>query len=87
MAECDVYWTSHGCHLEMGHDGPHECRTPEVVNDEAVMEVCCQWRGSIPEDAKDFEEFAGERRDPLPPWWGPWYESTGFRMRSTHVRD
>ena len=22
---CRVYWGSHGCHLERGHDGPHLC--------------------------------------------------------------
>lgn len=26
MAEaCRVYWGSHGCELERGHDGPHAC--------------------------------------------------------------
>lgn len=25
MASCRVYWGSHGCHLERGHDGPHVC--------------------------------------------------------------
>ncbi len=24
-APCRVYWGSHGCDLERGHDGPHEC--------------------------------------------------------------
>lgn len=24
-AACRVYWGSHGCQLERGHDGPHEC--------------------------------------------------------------
>lgn len=23
--ECRVYWGSHGCRLERGHDGPHLC--------------------------------------------------------------
>lgn len=22
---CEVYWGSHGCMYERGHDGPHEC--------------------------------------------------------------
>ena len=22
---CRVYWGSHGCQLERGHDGPHRC--------------------------------------------------------------
>lgn len=22
---CRVYWGSHGCRFERGHDGPHEC--------------------------------------------------------------
>jgi len=22
---CRVYWNSHGCELERGHDGPHLC--------------------------------------------------------------
>ena len=25
MNYCRVYWGSHGCDLERGHDGPHEC--------------------------------------------------------------
>lgn len=25
MKECRVYWGSHGCMLERGHDGPHVC--------------------------------------------------------------
>ena len=24
---CRVYWGSHGCELERGHDGPHLCLT------------------------------------------------------------
>lgn len=23
--DCRVYWGSHGCELERGHDGPHIC--------------------------------------------------------------
>jgi hypothetical protein len=35
---CRVYWGSHGCRLERGHDGPHICDcaddepSPGVVN-------------------------------------------------------
>lgn len=25
MRDCRVYWGSHGCMLERGHTGPHEC--------------------------------------------------------------
>lgn len=25
MADCDVYWGSHGCDLERGHAGDHRC--------------------------------------------------------------
>jgi hypothetical protein len=27
MVFCRVYWGSHGCGLERGHDGPHICTT------------------------------------------------------------
>lgn len=23
--KCRVYWGSHGCRFERGHEGPHEC--------------------------------------------------------------
>lgn len=25
MSDCRVYWGSHGCDLEFGHEGPHFC--------------------------------------------------------------
>lgn len=25
MTNCDVYWGSHGCHLDRGHSDPHFC--------------------------------------------------------------
>jgi hypothetical protein len=30
---CCVYWGSHGCNLERGHDGPHLC---DCADDEGV---------------------------------------------------
>lgn len=32
-ASCRVYWGSHGCKLERGHDGPHLC---DCADDEGV---------------------------------------------------
>lgn len=51
MAElpCRVYWGSHGCKLERGHDGPHLCEcaddpgvdpvTREYIEDRQVVNV------------------------------------------------
>lgn len=50
MAEhCRVYWGSHGCELERGHDGPHLCscaddpgvdpETGEYVDDPGCLNV------------------------------------------------
>lgn len=46
---CRVYWGSHGCRLERGHDGPHECgcaldqgvdpETREYADDPGVFNV------------------------------------------------
>ena len=33
---CRVYWGSHGCCLERGHDGPHLC---DCADDEGVDPV------------------------------------------------
>lgn len=50
MADCRVYWGSHGCNLERGHEGTHVCAccdcpedhhdgitAPELVDDEGVV--------------------------------------------------
>lgn len=29
---CRVYWGSHGCRLERGHEGPHECHCARDEN-------------------------------------------------------
>lgn len=49
MVECRVYWGSHGCRFNRGHDGPHECDcctcpegrhngvdAPRLIDDEKV---------------------------------------------------
>jgi hypothetical protein len=50
MGQCRVYWGSHGCDLERGHSGAHECDccdcpagrhngvdAPELVDDQGVF--------------------------------------------------
>lgn len=56
MAYCRVYWNTHGCDLERGHDGPHLC-------DCAVP----NWR-----DYPDgYEDEDGVLNVGAPPYYGP----------------
>ena len=36
-ARCRVYWASHGCMYERGHDGPHECDCGEDSADHPMF--------------------------------------------------
>ena len=37
--DCRVYWGSHGCQHERGHDGPHACECCDCVNHPDPYEV------------------------------------------------
>ena len=37
MAECRVYWASHGCEHQRGHDGPHTCDCGEDSTDHPIF--------------------------------------------------
>jgi hypothetical protein len=39
MNLCRVYWGSHGCSLERGHDGPHLCSCAGDPDDPGVLNV------------------------------------------------
>jgi hypothetical protein len=47
--QCQVYWGSHGCWLEHGHEGDHECREEgetaahHVISRDGVDERGFQW--------------------------------------------
>ena len=34
MESCRVYWGTHGCDLERGHDGPHLCDCADIPPEE-----------------------------------------------------
>jgi outer membrane murein-binding lipoprotein Lpp len=36
MGSCRVYWGTHGCRLERGHDGPHECECARDAHGELL---------------------------------------------------
>ena len=52
---CQIYWGSHGCDLERGHDGPHECD-------------CCECPGGFHTDQPDDEDVVCVAK---PPYYGP----------------
>ncbi len=56
MSHCRVFWGSHGCRLERGHQGPHlcECAHPDWQN--------------CPEGFKDSD---GVLNVGAPPYYGP----------------
>ncbi len=54
--DCRVYWGSHGCKLERGHDGPHLC--------------CCAVKNW--QDFPDgYEDKDGVLNVGAPPYYGP----------------
>lgn len=54
---CHVYWGSHGCKLERGHDGPHLCD-------------CADDPGIDPE-TREYVEEPGVYNVGAPPYYGP----------------
>lgn len=37
MASCDTFWGSHGCGLDVGHDGPCDCMWTEYDEDGDIV--------------------------------------------------
>lgn len=54
--DCRVYWGSHGCQLERGHDGPHLCH---CARDD--------WQDHLPDGYEDDE---GVCNVGAPPYYG-----------------
>jgi hypothetical protein len=57
MALCDVYWGSHGCGLERGHDGPHLCS--------------CADNDGIDAASREYVNEPGVFNVGAPPYYGP----------------
>lgn len=55
---CRVYWGSHGCRLECGHEGPHlcECAVPD-------------WQDYV--DKGGYIDEEGALNVGAPPYYGP----------------
>jgi len=54
---CRVYWGSHGCKMERGHDGPHRCD--------------CADEGGFDPETREYYEEPGVFNVGAPPYYGP----------------
>lgn len=59
MTACRVYWGTHGCRLERGHDGPHICDC--AVEDE----------GAFDPETREYIEDRQVINVGAPPYYGP----------------
>jgi len=55
--DCRVYWGSHGCNLERGHDGPHHCD--------------CADEGGFDPETREYYDEPGVFNVGAPPYYGP----------------
>jgi len=56
---CRVYWNTHGCALERGHDGPHVCNC--AIEDE----------GTFDPETHEYYDDPGCFNVGAPPYYGP----------------
>ena len=76
---CNVFWGSHGCDLEDGHDDPHFCDPDDPCSQ--FTETGTQG----PFDDSSFADVEGKVRysygDKTHEEWGDWLETVGFYMK------
>lgn len=70
MNDCRVYWGTHGCKLERGHDGPHVCD--------------CADDPDIDPETREYRSEPGVFNVGAPPYYGPetrFYGGDADRLR------
>lgn len=63
---CDVFWGSHGCSLDPGHEGPCRCITNVYDEDGNIIELYSEGNCTPPYFGPD-TEFFSNHNTPTPP--------------------